>query len=112
MKAPTASPAQPSRSNPVTWEITAEARTAAVEITSFVESTAVASRVSESIARPRRRLNVAIHSFTSIEATSTTTTAGPNSVGSGWTIFSTDDPSRLMPMAHTSTATTSPARYS
>ena len=90
----------------------AEARTAAVAMTSFLESTAVASSVSDEMARPRRRLNADIQSLTAIEAASTSTTAGPKSTSSGWKILSAELVTRLRPMAHTRTATTRPARYS
>ena len=90
----------------------AQASTAAVLMTSLRESTAVASSVSELIRRPMERLKAAIQSLTAIESTSTATSAPENSVGLGAMIFCTELQARLIPMASTSAATTSPARYS
>ena len=90
----------------------AAARTAAEVMTSFLLSAAVAASVSEEILRPSARLKAAIQSLTSMEATSATTVATPNSVASGLAIFATDSMTRFTPMAVTRMATTRPARYS
>ena len=112
MKAPTTVPAMPSRSKPVKYETMAAARTAPEVMTSFRESMAVASSVSDEMRLPIEPLKSAIHDLTAIESTRTTITAGPKSVGSGEMIFWTDVMTRLMPTARTSAATVSDARYS
>jgi len=112
MKAPTTAPAQPSRSKPVKLEMTADMRTAPVVMTSFRESIAVALRVSDEMRRPISLLKAIIHSLTTIDAMSTTTTAGPKVVGSGFAILPIDDMMRFIPMAASSTDTVRPARYS
>ena len=81
-------------------------------MTSFLESMAVASSVSDEIRLPIEPLKSAIHDLTAIETPRTTITAGPKSVGSGEMIFWTDVMIRLMPTARTSAATVSDARYS
>ena len=112
MNAPTAKPAQPSRSTPVTLEMMAAASTAAVAMTSLRESTAVAMSVVDEMRLPMRRLKNAIQSFTRMESTSTAATTALNSAGDGARILSMEDRISSMPMTTMSAATAKPERYS
>ena len=67
----TAIPIYPSSSMLKKWDIKAAISTADVDITSFLLSADVASRVEEFIFLPRDLLNTAIQSFTRIEPIST-----------------------------------------
>ena len=58
------------------------------------------------------RLNIAIHSFTAMEAASTPTVTQLKSTGVGEKIFSTLLLSSSTPMTRIITATISPERYS
>ena len=79
---------------------------------SFRLSSAVASSALESIFFDRARLNRFIHSFTPMEASSTTAAMAENSTAVGWRIFSAEVLTSSTPMTRISTATPRPLRYS
>ena len=110
--APTARPTQPSSRTPVAHETIEQARTALVVMTSLRESTAVASRVSDSMRRPSVRLKAISQAFIAIETSMTATSGRPNETSRGSRMRSMPERTSSTPTEVTSTATTRPARYS
>ena len=112
MNSATARPIQPSSTRWVAWPSASAASTAAVLMTSFRLSVAVACRVEEPMRLPMARLNTAIHSFTPMLPTSTATVSQLKATGVGCKILSRLVRASSKPMTMISTETASPARYS